>query len=756
MGGEAGSRGYIFQAIVAIIECLERDDWTAIKMEPETDNDKVDIKLFNGSVTLSAIQVKSRSTKAFGPKEVEGWLDDLKKDAPGAKKFLLYLVGDNLTKECEEFVRKHKKEIEVVPFKFLQDACTGKLARYVKDAGLGEMVTVKGLGLIDASLFTEIFKNSIAKDPVSHSDFASAFQLAIPVQKVDNSLPPIPKCLTLIPAVNQSVGLIGRDDIVKNVRGLLEKNNGTALVNGLGGIGKTAVMLYICNKLKDEGNYVAWFKWESSLKDGLLLLRDTLRIPATEKADKAYEFVISTIRTQLAGKLYLFIDDLTRRLSDDEMSLLNSLQIHVMVTSRFEYEYFKNVSLDVLEKDAAIDMFFEYYARKRNSKDEVTAWNIIDFVHSHTLLVELLAKAAREEGGTLNKLYDTLQDKGFFEVSDEEVRAEHDKEYLTIEQSIIKLYAISNLSEAEQHIMKLFTIFTPEKPIYAKFREWADLDRDTMKRLIDLGWLDKEGGYIIHQIVKDSLSKQTGEVRLEDYGNLLYNLIDTKNYLSVMETYEVIRERILLTADIARYLWDEYQADRERDEWWASNAGGLINNLASVYAEQDDYEKALEYYGKALAIHERVLGTEHPDTASTYNNMANMYCTQGAYNKALRYYRKTVAIRERVLGTEHPDTARTYGNMSNLYAEQGDYDKALEYFEKVQAIFEQVLGTEHPDTAKMYNNIAIVYKNQGDYDKALEYYQRALKVYLTTFGEEHPRTKGTRKNLTDLQEKMNQ
>lgn len=99
-GGEAGSRGYIFQAIVAIIECLERDDWTAIKMEPETDNDKVDIKLFNGSVTLSAIQVKSRSTKAFGPKEVEGWLDDLKKDAPGAKKFLLYLVGDNLTKEC--------------------------------------------------------------------------------------------------------------------------------------------------------------------------------------------------------------------------------------------------------------------------------------------------------------------------------------------------------------------------------------------------------------------------------------------------------------------------------------------------------------------------------------------------------------------------------------------------------------------------------------------------------------------------------
>ena len=58
--------------------------------------------------------------------------------------------------------------------------------------------------------------------------------------------------------------------------------------------------------------------------------------------------------------------------------------------------------------------------------------------------------------------------------------------------------------------MKLFTIFTPEKEIYYKISEWADLDMDAMDELVDLGWLEKgglENGYQIHQIVRDSCKR---------------------------------------------------------------------------------------------------------------------------------------------------------------------------------------------------------------------------------------------------------
>ena len=88
-----------------------------------------------------------------------------------------------------------------------------------------------------------------------------------------------------------------------------------------------------------------------------------------------------------------------------------------------------------------------------------------------------------------------------------------------------------------------------------------------------------------------------------------------------------------------------------------------------MYKSQDDYKKALEYYGKALAIRERVLGPENPSTAATYNNIAGVYRAQGNYAKALEYYRKANAVFLSVLGEEHPytqDTAGSIGIMEQL------------------------------------------------------------------------------------------
>ena len=48
-----------------------------------------------------------------------------------------------------------------------------------------------------------------------------------------------------------------------------------------------------------------------------------------------------------------------------------------------------------------------------------------------------------------------------------------------------------------------------------------------------------------------------------------------------------------------------------------------------------EYGKALDYYSKALAIVEKVLGTEQPYTATTYNNIAYVYRDMGEYSKAL-------------------------------------------------------------------------------------------------------------------------
>jgi tetratricopeptide (TPR) repeat protein len=158
------------------------------------------------------------------------------------------------------------------------------------------------------------------------------------------------------------------------------------------------------------------------------------------------------------------------------------------------------------------------------------------------------------------------------------------------------------------------------------------------------------------------------------------------------------------------------------------NTAITYNNIGFVYDNQGDYPKALAFYQKALKIREKVLGIEHPDTATTYNNIGGVYYIQGDYPKALEFYQKALKIQEKVLGIEHPDTATTYNNIGFVYHTQGDYPKALEFYQKALKIKEKVLGIEHPDTARTYNNIGAVYGTQGDYPKALEFYQKALKT----------------------------
>jgi tetratricopeptide (TPR) repeat protein/nucleoside phosphorylase len=182
----------------------------------------------------------------------------------------------------------------------------------------------------------------------------------------------------------------------------------------------------------------------------------------------------------------------------------------------------------------------------------------------------------------------------------------------------------------------------------------------------------------------------------------------------------------------------------------------LFNNAGYGLFALGDYPQALEWFGKALAVREEVLGTEHPDTATTYNNIGGVYHDQSSYAEALEWYGKALAVFEAVLGTEHPDTATTYNNIGGVYLDQSDYAEALEWFGKALAVRDEVLGTGHPDTATTYNNIAAVYHAQGDYAEALEWYGKALSVFEAVLGPDHPRTRLARNNIDLTRSKLSQ
>ena len=175
-----------------------------------------------------------------------------------------------------------------------------------------------------------------------------------------------------------------------------------------------------------------------------------------------------------------------------------------------------------------------------------------------------------------------------------------------------------------------------------------------------------------------------------------------------------------------------------------------INNLARLYIATSNYAKAEPLYKRTLAIHEKALGPEHPATAQSINDLASLYADMGNRAKAEPFYKRALAIREKALGTEHLDTAQSINNLASLYADMGNCAKAEPLLERALAIHEKALGPEHPNTALSLNNLAELYNATGDYAKAEPLYTRALAIWEKTLGPGHPDMVQSLGNLAEL------
>jgi predicted HTH transcriptional regulator/tetratricopeptide (TPR) repeat protein len=175
-----------------------------------------------------------------------------------------------------------------------------------------------------------------------------------------------------------------------------------------------------------------------------------------------------------------------------------------------------------------------------------------------------------------------------------------------------------------------------------------------------------------------------------------------------------------------------------------------LNNLALLLQAKGDYTAARPLYEHALALRESVLGADHPDTAGSLNNLALLLQAQGEYAAARPLYERALAISEAVLGAEHPDTASSLNNLAFLLQAQGDYAAARPLYERALALRESVLGAEHPDTAGSLNNLALLLQAQGDYTVARPLYERALAINEAVLGAEHPQIATSLNNLAGL------
>lgn len=248
--------------------------------------------------------------------------------------------------------------------------------------------------------------------------------------------------------------------------------------------------------------------------------------------------------------------------------------------------------------------------------------------------------------------------------------------------------------------------------------------------------------------LEPQLAEFEHRVRAQDYNNAarLINLIDY-NYLSLWG-------HVRRVAQMREMIVDKIE-DKQLN---SVNA----NNLGLCYSSLGRYDKAIEYYQRALELDGEL--NARGDIAVTMANLGTVYSNKGDIRRAIEYqehaleifkelgFRRNEGITVSLLGQNYhtlgqPEKAadcyhealqiaREVGNLvgegvclsnlGNIYYDMGFPAKALDAYQQALRIAREV-GDRRSEGGNL-NNIGNIYSSLGDLPKSLEYYDQALSI----------------------------
>lgn len=164
------------------------------------------------------------------------------------------------------------------------------------------------------------------------------------------------------------------------------------------------------------------------------------------------------------------------------------------------------------------------------------------------------------------------------------------------------------------------------------------------------------------------------------------------------------------------------------------------NDIGHILKQQDQYEEAMEYYQKALAIQRDAFGNKDHRVADCYHNIGTVHHVLAQYDQAMKEYKKALTIRINTFGSKHQKIADSYIDIGTTYYHLGKYNLALDNYQNALEIRTPIFGANSPEVAFCYNHIGNILDRLDMYNDALENQEKALAIMTDAFGEDHPNT----------------
>jgi tetratricopeptide (TPR) repeat protein len=519
---------------------------------------------------------------------------------------------------------------------------------------------------------------------------------------------------------------------------------GRVAVQGMGGVGKTALAMEYAHRFRGLYAGVCWCPAEThtGLLSALARLAVTLGAAAAEEADveNAARAALRRLAEQRATWLLVY-DNVPA--PDAIADLLPSAGARVLITSRFSdwSELANDLALDVLSPEEAVALLQE---RTRRS-DTAGAQTLAEAL-GHLPLALDHAGAYCKRAGVQFADY-TKKASRLINVAPRgigyprSVAATFD---LAITQAVTQCPAAETL-------MAYLAQCGPERIPMRLVEGAVEDDAERQEAIAALA----EVSLIKHDLFEDGTSAITvhrlvqavARARSEATSSAQHAVTGLIGRLAAIYPKEGYSDP--RSWPLCAQLTPHLLALRHAYPKAASGVAGwaeLLGLAGRYFLRRAAYSQSEPLLRDALAIREKVLGPEHPDTANTLGYLARLLRDQGNLAEARPLFERALAICEKVLGPEHPDTAVSLTQLALLLDRQGNLGEARPLFERAlaiceKAICEKVLGPD--DLEKVLGPddlLAALLRNQGNLAEARPLFERALAIYEKVFGPEHPDT----------------
>lgn len=159
-------------------------------------------------------------------------------------------------------------------------------------------------------------------------------------------------------------------------------------------------------------------------------------------------------------------------------------------------------------------------------------------------------------------------------------------------------------------------------------------------------------------------------------------------------------------------------------------------NLAYIYSDYGQVQKALEILESAAIKCEKAYGEAGISSAYVYTELAATYGELNQYVKSIQFYEKAQSIYENVYGPIHPDVAYVLGNKANTLMRMGQDLEAIECVDRAIDILESNHNITQSNMAALLKKKAeFIMLTQGELGEAIQLLEQAREIYVELYGE---------------------